>query len=169
MVEISGQTGIVEELGLRMTRLRNYLGQVVVIPNRNIAVVGAYSTGALRAVVDVAVGSPEDGEKAGPVLRTLCTEIGRQFQGVIRGDPEVIGPLSLSTGERFVWIKVGIWPAQQWVVDQQLAPRIRETLKREGIEIPSDRIVAFYSGPEKKPVRTWRGRQSEGASPKGHA
>lgn len=161
MVDISGQTGIVEELGLRMTRLRNYLGQVVVIPNRNIAVVGRYSTGALPAFVDVAVGSPEDGEKALPVIRTLCTEIGRQFQGVVRTEPEVIGPLSLSTGEHFVRVKVAIWPAQQWVVDQQLVPRIRETLKRAGIEIPGDRIAAFYSGPEKQQVRKRPKQQME--------
>ena len=29
MVEISGQTGVVTELGLRTARLRNYLGQTV--------------------------------------------------------------------------------------------------------------------------------------------
>ncbi|MCC5842355.1 MAG: mechanosensitive ion channel [Opitutales bacterium] len=49
MVEISGQTGIVEEMGLRTTRLRNYIGQSVVIPNRNIALVGNYSKGCLEA------------------------------------------------------------------------------------------------------------------------
>lgn len=37
MVEMSGQTGLVEELGLRMTRLRNYLGELISVPNRNIA------------------------------------------------------------------------------------------------------------------------------------
>ena len=36
MVEISGQTGIIEELGLRMTKLHNYLGEIMYIPNRNI-------------------------------------------------------------------------------------------------------------------------------------
>lgn len=155
MVEISGQTGIVEELGLRMTRLRNYLGQVVVIPNRNIAVVGTYSRGALCASVDVAVGSPEEAAKARPVLLELCREIGRQFAGVFRAAPEVTGPLSLNTGEHFLQVKVRIWPSQQWVVEQQLVARIREAFNREGVEIPGDRIVPFYYGPERQPVHRW--------------
>ena len=32
---------------------------------------------------------------------------------------------------------------QQWVIDTQMLPRIREIFKREEIEIPGDRVVAF--------------------------
>jgi hypothetical protein len=48
-------------LGLRMTKLRNYLGQLVVIPNRNIATVGTYATGAQEAYVDVAIHGARSG------------------------------------------------------------------------------------------------------------
>lgn len=155
MVEISGQTGIVEELGLRMTRLRNYLGQSVAIPNRNIAVVGKYSNGASRAHVDVAVSSPAAAAQASGILRKLCKEIARQFEGVILSDPEVVGPLSLETGEHFVRLRMAIWPLQQWVIDQQLVPRIREVLTREGVEVPGDRVVPFYHFSEKRVGSTW--------------
>ena len=144
MVEISGQIGIVEELGLRMTRLRNYLGQVVTIPNRNIAVVGNYAKGALIAWVDVALANPDAAAQAAPVVEQTAMEIARQFSGVVLAQPSLVGPLSLDTGEHFVRVQLAIWPAQQWIIDLQLVPRIREVLKARGFEIPNDRVVVYY-------------------------
>ena len=66
--------------------------------------------------------------------------------------PEVTGLMKLETGELFVRLQAEIWPAQQWVVDAQMVPRIREIFKREGIEIPGDRVVSFYHFPEQKQV-----------------
>ena len=148
MVEISGQIGIVEELGLRMTRLRNYLGQVVTIPNRNIAVVGNYAKGALIAYVDVALTSPDAVEQAAPVVEQTAIEIARQFGGVVLAKPSLVGPISLGTNEHFVRLQLAIWPGQQWIIDLQLVLRIREVLKARGFEIPGDRVVTFYHARE---------------------
>jgi hypothetical protein len=51
-----------------------------------------------------------------------------------------------------------IWPQQQWVIDQQLVPRIREIFNHKGIEIPGDRIVTFYHLREEGSVKAgWWG------------
>ena len=156
MVEISGQTGIVSELGLRMTKLRNYLGQLIVIPNRNIAMVGNYTKGSLQAFVDVAVKSGEAAKHGAAELQQIGDEIYRQFQGVILTRPKLLSPLSLKTGEHFIRMYLEIWPQQQWVIDQQLVPRIREILKKKGFEIPGDLVATFYRAIEERPVRGWR-------------
>jgi len=161
MVEIGGQTGVVEELGLRMTRLRNYLGEMVVIPNRNISLVGNFSRGAQQAYVDVAASSREAAEREVELLGQVGRELRRQFQGVILAEPEALAPISLATGEHFVRLQVAIWPKQQWVVEQQLVARIREALAREGFEVPGDRVVVFYHAREEQPVSRW-GRRREG-------
>ena len=157
MVDISGQVGTVEELGLRMTRLRSYFGQTVVIPNRNVAVVANYLRAGLPVHLDVAVGAEEGVEtKVSGLLKSFCPEMQRQFADIILSGPKVVGPISLKTGERFVRLHLSIWPQQQWLVDQQLIPRIRELLKRENVEIPGDRVVAFYHVPQPKPLRRQR-------------
>ena len=144
MVEISPYIGIVEELGLRMTRLRNYLGQKVVIPNRNIAAVGNFIRGAQETEVHVAIAGKEAVQEAQGLLKQVANEVARQFSGIVVAPPELLDATTLSTGEYFVRLHLAIWPQQQWVVEQQLLPRIREAFSRKAVEIPSDRVIAFY-------------------------
>jgi hypothetical protein len=155
MVEVSGQIGKVEELGLRMTKLRNYLGQLLMIPNRNIAMVGNYTKGALQAFVDVAAKSAEAAEQGAALLQQIGDEMHLQFQGVILTRPRLLRPLSLKTGEHFIRMYLEIWPQQQWVIDQQLVPRIREIMKSKGFEIPGDFVATFYRAREERPVKGW--------------
>jgi len=152
MVEIPPHTGIVEELGLRMTRLRNYQGQRVTIPNRNIAVVGNYVRGAQQVFLDVAVTSEGDVGKATRVLRETGKEIAGQFQDIILSPPESPGEIALSTGERFIRLSLTIWPQQQWVIDQEMTPRLRAAMKTAGVEIPGEKIVVFYHPRESRSV-----------------
>lgn len=148
MVEVSGQTGIVEDIGLRTTRIRNYFGAHVVLQNRNIPMAVRYKQGALEVGIDVAIASPDVAQRAAGLLQKAGTELQKQFQEIIMERPDVEGVVELETGETFVRMKSKIWPQQQWVVDAQLVPRIREIFKKEEIEIPGDRVVTFYHFPE---------------------
>ena len=152
MVEIPPHTGIVEELGLRMTRLRNYLGQRVVIPNRNIAVVGNYVRGAQQVYLDVAVAAEADTEKTADALGRTTREIAGQFPDIVLSTPKDLGEISLATGERFLRVHLAIWPQQQWIIDQEMVPRIRATMQSQGFEIPNDKIVVFYHPREGRSV-----------------
>lgn len=67
MVEISGQIGRVDHVGLRFTVLVNVHGQRVYVPNRNIALVGRYRGGCIRAYLDAQV--PEGADEA--VIRQI--------------------------------------------------------------------------------------------------
>ena len=150
MVEIPPHTGVVEELGLRMTRLRSYVGQRIAIPNRNIAAVGNYLRGAQQVYLDVAVTKEARIDGVKERLRQVLQETRRQFEGVILSASAPPEEVSLATGQRFVRLQVTIWPQQQWVVDQELLPRIRTVLKDEGLDIPGDKISVFYHPREKR-------------------
>jgi small conductance mechanosensitive channel len=150
MVEIGGQVGVVEEIGLRTVRLRNYHGAQVIFANRNIPLVAKYRKGAVEVGVDVALADPEKGEQAGRLLGQLGAELERQFREVVMGPPQVEGLLRLETGECFVRLRARIWPGQQWVIDSQFVPRLQELFAREGLEIPAGRVAAFYHFPEEE-------------------
>lgn len=156
MVEVGGQTGVVVELGLRMTKLRNYFGQIIIIPNRNIAVVSKYRLDSQLATIDVAIRGPEADAPATAVLIDLGREMNSQFPGVFLNEPVVENVLALETGERFIRLRVLFWPGQLWVIEQQLVPRIREAFKRQTLEIPEDRVVVFYHSREETTTFDWR-------------
>jgi hypothetical protein len=65
MVEIGGQIGRVEEIGLRVTKIRNYLGELFLVPNRALGNVGTFPLGCVSAVV----ADPADGGETEAVLR----------------------------------------------------------------------------------------------------
>ena len=123
------------------------------LDRRDTAAVGNYSKGAQETYIDVATRSNETAKQATNLLIQACEEIGRQFEGAILGAPKVLEPISLATNEHFVRIHTSIWPQQQWVIEQQLVPRIKEALKNAGLEILADRVAVFYHPKQQQPVR----------------
>lgn len=155
MVEISGQVGVIEEIGLRMTKLRNYIGETMYIPNRNIGVVGNFVHGAQQAMVDVAIADAAAAEKGRQLLQKIGTEISRQFPGVFIAEPKALDPVTLQTGETFLRLHVTIWPAMVWVLDTQLNPRVLEVFKANGIEVPGSRIAVSYHARPSEDIADW--------------
>lgn len=108
MVEIPPHVGVVQELGFRMTRLRNYLGQKAVIPNRNIATVGNYTKGAQHITMDVEAANREAAEHIKSPLLQIVEEIGSQFEEVIISTQKTAEIISLSTNESFARVSLAI-------------------------------------------------------------
>lgn len=55
VVELSGQIGKVEHIGLRFTTIVNLHGQQIYVPNRNITMISRFRRGAIRGYVDIQV------------------------------------------------------------------------------------------------------------------
>lgn len=152
MVEMAGRTGRVEELGLRMTRLRDSKGQSVTIPNRNISVVGRFDGGAQQAYVDVIV-EPGGLKQAGELVRQVAVEVREQFPSVVLKEPHIQLPRPDLTGETFIRLTLAIWPGQQWVVEKELSPRIQQAFQQAEQPLSSERMTVFYHAAKQKTVR----------------
>lgn len=157
MVEITGQSGRVEVVGLRTTRIRNYLGQTVIIPNRNIAMIANYGSGALRAQIDLAIPDKAAADKLREPLDTMSAELFRQFNGTILSQPSKVETVALKTGERFLRLRLELWPQQQTLVDAQILPRLRELCAANEVEIPGNRIAVTYAAPTPVAAGRWPG------------
>lgn len=129
-VEVSGQVGRVQHVGLRFTTLTNFVGQTVFIPNRNIAVVGRYRRGVIRAYVDVQV--PDGTRPADVADRVLALARGLRSQhpAAVVSDPEVQGIQEAEEGAwSYVRIKLRIWPGQQPLVETIFRQRVVASMK----------------------------------------
>jgi small conductance mechanosensitive channel len=147
MVEISDHVGLVEAIGLRTTRVRSYQGAEITLPNRNITVAARFPAGAVEAGVDLALADEADPQAAIQIVSRTAVEVERQFEGIFRVAPAGCVRLQLATGESFVRLRALVWPREQWVIDEQVVPRLREQLTAAGIRLAGDRVAVFYHFP----------------------
>ncbi|MCR4425839.1 MAG: mechanosensitive ion channel family protein [Firmicutes bacterium] len=134
-VELADISGTVEEMGLRVTRVRDFAGQLHIIPNGSVGRVTNYRGRGMRVMFDVQVSYSTDVDRAIGVLQKLFDEQKEQIGGVVDG-PRVLGVQSL--GESGVSLRV--WalaqPMEQWRIARELNRLIKKTFDENGIEIP---------------------------------
>jgi small conductance mechanosensitive channel len=130
MVEISGQTGIVQKVGIRFTVLDNYMGAQVFIPNRTINNVVNYPRGYVRALADITL--PADtglSDKVEKQTRLTITSAYEQLRGIFVTPPSIEGRQKTSSGKEFLRIKLRVWPGQGSPVETYLKRELVESLK----------------------------------------
>ena len=129
MVEVSGQVGRVERVGLRFTTLTNFLGQTVFIPNRNIAVVGRFRRDVVRAYMDVQLPDGAPDHLAGR-LHDLARGLRAQHPTAIVSEPELLGIRQAEPGGwRFARLKFRLWPGQQALIEPAFRQRVVAFMK----------------------------------------
>lgn len=130
MIEVSGQVGRVERMGLRFTTLTNFLGQTVFIPNRNIAVVGRFRRQVVRAYVDVQLPRDADADAIADRLHRLARGLRAQHPGAIVSEPELVGVGDAEPGGwRYVRLKFRLWPGQQTLIEPGFRQRVTAWMK----------------------------------------
>ena len=127
--------GIVESMGLRTTQIRDFNGDLHIIPNGEIAKVTNHSRGNMRAMVDVAISYEEDVQRAIGVLNKLCRKIAEENDTIVDG-PHVLGVENLGDFSVNIRIIAKTLNMEQWAVERLLRKEIKEALEQEGIKIP---------------------------------
>ncbi|SDS59976.1 mechanosensitive ion channel family protein [Actinopolymorpha singaporensis] len=138
MVDLGEAVGEVEEVGLRLTRVRDLHGGLWHVRNGEILRVKNDSQGWARAVLDVTVARDADLDQ----VRRLLQETGRRmraepaYRRILLEDPSVWGVQSVGADGVDVRVAVKTVPLQQWAVSRELRERIKKALDAAGIDIP---------------------------------
>ena len=134
-IDTAGVSGSVEEVGLRVTKLRDFSGVLHIIPNGSIDKVTNYNRGNMRAMIDVSVAYEADADVARSVMDGVVAEMAADMPEIMEG-PKVLGITNLSESGVTFTILARTLPMQQWGVEREMRRRIKLALDREGIEIP---------------------------------
>ena len=145
-IEAAGVEGKVEEIGLRTTNLRNFGGELHIIPNGAINQVTNYSNGNMRVMVDVGIAYEEDPAQAIAVLEELCRHILAEKQDVLREGPTVLGVQELAASSVVIRLWAKVLPMEQWQFARYLRQRIKEVFDEKGIEIAYPHMVLLSKG-----------------------
>ncbi|HUE75559.1 MAG TPA: mechanosensitive ion channel family protein [Chloroflexota bacterium] len=125
VVGVAGASGIVEEFGLRATRIRNIQGELHFIPNGQIGAINRYTHGYVTYFVDLRLPSGVERAEAVKIVEETAGEVCRQVDVFVR--PPVVAAKSI-TPPGIVRLSAEIVPLTQWVVEQELAPRCRAAM-----------------------------------------
>jgi len=134
-VTIAGITGIVEEVGLRATRVRGFGGERHVVPNGIIDRSANMSRGNTLAIVDVPVSADEKIGRVSQVLQASIAGLART-ETTIKEGPELLGPVVLSEVGVTLRITARTEPLQHWAVERKIRTAVKEAFEREGIRFP---------------------------------
>jgi small-conductance mechanosensitive channel len=138
IVDLGEASGTVEDVQLRVTKLRAVDGVVWWVRNGEVVRVGNMSQHWSRAVVDVGVAYDSDIARVREVLGEVADQLNadEEWGENLLETPEVWGVEDLSADAVTVRVVLKTQPGKQWVVARELRQRIHARLNAEGIEIP---------------------------------
>ena len=138
--------GLVEEVNLRKTVLRDLDGIVHHIPNGEIKVASNYTRHFSRVNLDISVGYGTDLDHAISVINRVGQELAEEekWAKVIRSVPQVLRVNKL--GDSGIEIKIlgDVKPLEQWNVMGELRLRLKKAFDAEGIEIPWPHAKVYF-------------------------
>jgi small conductance mechanosensitive channel len=139
VVSFGNSAGVVEEVGLRVTKYRTFTGELWVIPNGEIRAFGNSNREWMRAVVVVGVTYEQDISKAMRVLDEVGKAWADECRDIVLEPPQVQGILSFGESSTALRLAIKVRPSQQGAAEFELRRRIKEAFDREGVESPISR------------------------------
>jgi small conductance mechanosensitive channel len=136
-VDVDKVSGTVEEMGLRLTKIRADDGKLWYVPNGQIQVVGNNNRGWMRAMEMVKLASGQDVSRAVAVVDEVARAWAAERADVVVEAPRVEGVLEVDAAATGVRLTVKVRPGSQDVAEQELGARLRAAFAREGIALAS--------------------------------
>lgn len=150
-VSFAGVTGVVEEMGLRTTKVREWTGQLHTIPNGEISKVTNYNRGKMLALVSVGIAYEEDVDQAIEVLRHTSEQAYHQLATIV-DIPVVQGVVELADSAVVIRVIAQTVPGEQWAVERELRRLFKQALDQQDIEIPYPRRVVITNDEKEQQV-----------------
>lgn len=147
-VGLDQTTGLVEDISLRMTTLRDTDGTVHHVPHGDIRRVSNFSKDFARINLNIRIGYHTNLEKVIEVVNQTGVELAHDptWKEAILKAPQFLRVEDFLESGMVIKILGDTLPLRQWEVTGELRKRLKVAFDREGIEIPlPQRVVHQYS------------------------
>jgi small conductance mechanosensitive channel len=138
VINVGDVGGLVENLNLRITQVRDAEGRLITIPNSEIKIVANLSSRWSRADLTVPIAYQTDVDQALQLIETVGLDMDKdtRWEHQIIEPPEVLGVENF--GDRGLIIRVWIktQPLKQWDVAREFRRRLKVAFDKAGISIP---------------------------------
>lgn len=146
VARVADVTGIVEEINLRRTVLRDLDGIVHFVPNGEIRVASNFTREWSRVNLNVSVAYDTDLDRAIAVINRVGAEMVKEpyWKSIILKAPEVLRVDNLGDSGIDIKILGDTKPIRQWEVMGELRKRVKKAFDQEGIEIPWPHTKLYF-------------------------
>ncbi|MEO8106745.1 MAG: mechanosensitive ion channel family protein [Actinomycetes bacterium] len=153
VVMVNGITGTVEDVGLRITTVRDFDGTIWYVTNGSVTELGNQSQGWSVAVVDIPVAHGADLEKVKQVLTSTVAALQHDsaWENKIMPDDPVIGVESITALSVTVRIRLHTVHEQQVGVSRELRSRSVKALEVAGLSMAQP---GSYGAADQGPTQT---------------
>lgn len=140
LVTINDVNGTVEDVGIRVTKVRAVDGTLWFIRNGEILTLGNASQGWGRAIIDLVVSADTDFDKAGITAMDCVEELIHEpeYARRVTGEPELVGLQSVYGDRATLRIMVRTRPEAQYAVQRELLTRITKKYEEDGITLADE-------------------------------
>jgi moderate conductance mechanosensitive channel len=147
VVNINNTGGLVEDISLRMTTLRDLDGTVHYIPHGEIKMVSNLSKNFARLNLDIGISYDSDLEKVIEVINATGFEIAEDpiFKDSILSPPKFLRIDEFADSAIIVKVLGDTKPLKQWEISGEFRKRIKVAFDKEGIEIPFPQRVIHHA------------------------
>ncbi|KPK52684.1 MAG: hypothetical protein AMJ63_08695 [Myxococcales bacterium SG8_38_1] len=154
LVTISGVTGTVESVNMRVTVLRDLEGRVHFMPNGNIDHVTNRTYAWGRPVFEVPVRFDENVDRVMEVLVEVAKELSEDpaWKGATIGEPDMLGVDKFTDYGIVIKFMVKTQPDQLFPVRREMLRRIAKRFNELGIQITVPQRLIVRDGPDGEPL-----------------
>ena len=141
-VKVASLTGTVEDLTLRLTRLRDGDGTLYIIPNSQVATVSNLSRDFAVASLSVSVDASADPDRVIALLKSVAKDVRNDpaYKDIAMTDPDVPGIDKINGRELVYPVTMRVRINQKDAVLRALRMQIIDTFKREEIPLGIDPV-----------------------------
>jgi len=154
VVTVAGISGLVEQVNLRRTVLRDLDGIVHTVPNGDIRVASNFTKEWSRVNLNISVSYGTDLDHATAVINRVCQEMAKEpeWAPLIIKTPQVLRVDNL--GDSGIELKIlgDTKPIRQWDVMGEIRKRVKKAFDEEGIEIPWPHTKVFFGNAPPAPA-----------------
>ncbi|MBN2204912.1 MAG: mechanosensitive ion channel family protein [Thermoleophilia bacterium] len=148
IVDLGEAIGTVEEVTLRVTRVRDVRGTLWHVPNGEIRRVGNQSQLWARVILDVEVAYDTEIAKASAVIKEVADALWREGLATapILEEPEIWGVENFGPDAIVLRLAAKTEPGLQWALSRELRARLKRAFDEHGIEIPFPQRTVWLHG-----------------------
>ncbi|WP_022835971.1 mechanosensitive ion channel family protein [Salisaeta longa] len=154
LVRMGNETGTVEEIGVRLIKIRKFDGELLMVPAGDLRTFGNKNIGFARAIVEVGLSYDQDIDAILPIMEHVARSWAEVNQAILlEEEPQVQAITLMGDSSLTARIVVQVKPGEQFAAERDLRVRLKRAFDEHEVTIPFPQRTLRIINDEEKPPR----------------